>query len=116
MISTIVAVMLATKASATGYNESSPRYYGVDMPADDSSTGVSYSYGPLKLRGVIFGQAEAGGPSSFMAWAKTVTCPTLGASGYTCVDWAIQNASYHAAEGVQQATPQNIFNLSLIHI
>ena len=115
MKSTIFTSLTVLRAlagvSAIGYNESNPSDYGVEQFNDYVQ--VSFTNGPLTLKGVIFGRT--GTDVAFSSWASRATCGTSSfpGSGFKCVDTAIQNVTYLAASGVVQNSG-NVANVQLI--
>ena len=105
----MLAAAQVKRAYAISYNESNPAAFGVESFQD--YVPLSYTYGPLKLTGFAFGRT--GTSTTFDSWSSTVSCNS--ASGFGCVQLAIQSATYGAANGVAVNSNQgNLVNTILI--
>ncbi|GAM90046.1 hypothetical protein ANO11243_080860 [Dothideomycetidae sp. 11243] len=103
---------LIAYARAQGYNETN--YLG--MANFGSATSLSFSSGPLTILGVGFGgQVDSNGnPYSFANWVNKATC-TIGSSpsqtGLVCIQSAVGDATFSAANAIQSTNAANYPNL-----
>lgn len=102
----VLAAMLAPKVDARGYNEGD--WLGIENYVAYSQVRYYSTNNALQLNGIVFGES---GNLPFAEWAGRQSC-TINGGGYTgttCIDSAIKEATYAAAEGVR-ASSSDLYN------